>query len=261
MHVHLHGRSQQRHAADTQGAPVSLRKVGKLQLLGILDSLRSTVRKLRWEPAGTEWGAYYTFTNYSDAALAAKQAGVADMIDRIAPAQVWDLGANNGAFTRLASRRGIPAVAFDIDPAAVEKNYRMIGNDHERNLLPLVMDLTNPSAAIGWANQERDSLVQRGPVDLVLALALIHHLAISNNVPLDQIAAFLARLCRHAIIEFVPKADSQVVKLLATRQDVFPAYTQQGFEAAFAGHFEIVSTLAVAGTCRMLYCLRKRCPR
>jgi hypothetical protein len=258
MHIHLHARSQQRHAADAARDPAPAPAVGALQLRGILESLRNTIGKLAWQPAGTEWADYYTFTNYSDAAFAAKRAAVEELIAKAAPAQVWDLGANNGAFTRLASRRGIPAVAFDLDPAAVEKNYRMIRHDRERNLLPLVMDLANPSPALGWAGEERESLRQRGPVDLILALALIHHLAIGNNVPLEQIADYLASLCRHLVIEFVPKADSQVARLLATRPDIFADYTPAGFERAFARRFEILDRRPVAESSRILFLMRAR---
>ncbi len=258
MHVHLHGKSQIRHAGDAGKSGHCQARLSKLQLQGILESLRSTVRKLSWTPAGTEWADYYTFTNYSDAAFEAKHKGVEKFIEQVAPRSVWDLGANNGEFTRLASRRGIPAVAFDIDPAAVEKNYRMITHDKERNLLPLVLDLTNPSPAVGWAGEERDAFVSRGPVDLALALAVIHHIAISNNVPLERVAAFLARICRHLVIEFVPKEDSQVQTLLASRKDIFPDYTQEGFEKAFGGRFETVESVPVAGSQRTLYLMRGR---
>ena len=258
MHVRLHGRSQIRHAGGAAEGKAAASRVSPFQLQAILDSLRNTIQKLRWKPAGTEWGDYYTFTNYSDTAFAAKRAVVESMIRSIAPASVWDLGANTGAFTRLASRQGIYSVAFDIDPAAVEKNYAMIRNDQEKQLLPLIMDLTNPSPALGWANAERDSLSRRGPVDLVLALALIHHLAISNNVPLANIAGFLATLCRHLVIEFVPKEDSQVQRLLATRIDVFPAYHVAGFEAAFERLFEIIEKHPVDASCRTLYLMRRR---
>jgi hypothetical protein len=258
MHVYLHGRSQLRHAGAAAEGRAAASRVSLLQLQAILESLRNTIIKLRWKPAGTEWGDYYTFTNYSDAAFAAKHVAVEAMIRAVAPAGVWDLGANNGEFTRLAARQGIPSVAFDIDPAAVEKNYLMLRNDQERHLLPLVMDLTNPSPSLGWANAERESLVQRGPADLVLALALIHHLAISNNVPLDHIADFMAAVGRNLVIEFVPKQDSQVQKLLATRADVFPSYHEAGFEAAFGRCFEIVEKHPVEGTCRTLYRMRRR---
>ena len=102
------------------------------------------------------------------------------------PKKVWDLGANTGVFSQIAAEQGALALAFDIDPAAVEKSYQDLRQRKETRLLPLVMDLTNPSPAIGWQNAERDALSARGPADMVFALALVHHLAISNNVPLPH---------------------------------------------------------------------------
>jgi hypothetical protein len=258
MHIHAHARSQARHAEDGGSGAVRKAHVSKLALQGILDSLRGTIESLKWTPVGTEWTDYYTFTNYTDEAFEAKRGIVEKFLTDAAPRSVWDLGANNGEFSRVASRRGIPTVAFDIDPGAVEKNYRQIRNDREANLLPLVQDLTNPSPAIGWANAERDAFAARGPVDMVLALALIHHLAISNNVPLGQVAAFLASVCRNVVIEFVPKEDSQVRKLLASREDVFPDYTQSGFEAAFKERFDIRESVLIPGSCRTLHWMTTR---
>jgi hypothetical protein len=257
MHIHLHGRSQVRHADAAVSEQNKVRKLSNLQLRGILESLKNTVQKLEWRPAGTEWADYYSFTNYSDSAFEAKHKIVSKLIDKTNPRSLWDLGANNGEFTRLASRKGIPSVAFDIDPSAVEKNYRMIRHDKEGSLLPLVLDLTNPSPALGWSSEERDSFMNRGPVDTVLALALIHHLAISNNVPLPHIAAFFAKICRHLIIEFVPKEDSQVQKLLASRKDIFPGYTLEGFEQAFRGLFEVRERIAVPESHRTLFLMEK----
>src|SRR5207249_6622227 len=114
----------------------------------------------------------------------------------------------------------------DLDPACVERNYRDAVDGDETDVLPLVMDLSNPSPAIGWAGTERMSLADRGPADLALALALIHHLAIGNNVPLGRIAAYLGELCTWLAVEFVPKSDPKVQVLLASREDVFPGYTR-----------------------------------
>jgi len=111
---------------------------------------------------------------------------------------------------------------------------------------------------VGWACEERDSLAARGPVDLAMALALVHHLAISNNVPLERVAEMLATLARHLVIEFVPKADSQVERLLATREDIFPDYHEAGFEAAFAACFELLEKQPVAGSERTLYLFARR---
>lgn len=254
IHIHLHARSQRRFASTTS---VRKRSVSKLAMRGLVDSLTGAVKRLQWTPAGTEWGDYYSGTNYSDAARDQKMETVRAFVARQAPAVVWDLGANTGDFSRIASTQGIETVAFDVDPAAVEKNFRHVREHKETHMLPLVMDLTNPSPALGWDHDERASLAGRGPADLVLALALIHHLAISNNVPLERVAHFFARLGKALVIEFVPKTDSQVQRLLATRTDVFPDYHRSGFESAFGRHFEILDAREVEGSERTLYLMRR----
>ena len=128
----------------------------------------------------------------------------------------------------------------------------------EDRLLPLLLDLTNPSPGLGWGNRERLSVIERGPADVVLALALVHHLAIGHNVPLAKVAEFLASVGRSLIIEFVPKTDSQVGRLLVVREDIFPDYTREGFEAAFATYFATEGIEPIAGTERVLYLLRRR---
>ena len=255
-HIHLHARSQA-HFADRQ-VNTSRHKVSRLGLLGIIDNLESAVKNLKWQPGGTEWGDYYEDTNYSADAFQHKRQIVAEFLDKISPKNVWDLGENTGIFSRIASDKGIPTISFDIDPAAVEKNYLECRRKGEPNILPLLLDLTNPSPSIGWQNQERISLIERGPADTVLALALIHHLAISNNVPLAKIAAFLASICDSLIVEFVPKSDSQVQRLLSTREDIFPRYEQQAFEADFGQYFAIQSSVRIRGSERTLYLMKER---
>lgn len=169
-----------------------------------------------------------------------------------------DLGGNTGVFSREAAASGAFTVSFDIDPAAVEQNYQVVKKNKEKNILPLVLDLTNPSPAIGWDHAERDLFGQRGPADMALALAVIHHLAISNNVPLPQLADFFAARCKMLVIEFVPKSDLQVQKLLTSREDIFPKYTREGFEAAFGELFTIRKAEPVRDLERMLYLMEKR---
>jgi ribosomal protein L11 methylase PrmA len=255
LHIHLHAGSQRKYAGTTT---VRRRKVSRLSMRGLNDNLSAAVKRLRWHPGGTEWGDYYDATNYTGTAMESKPRIVGEFIARVAPRTVWDLGANTGVFSRIASTQQIDTIAFDVDPAAVEKNYIETRRRDESHLLPLVMDLTNPSPPMGWDHEERASLVARGPADMALALALIHHLAISNNVPLEKIARFLARICRSLVIEFVPKEDSQVKRLLATRQDIFPDYTIEGFTAAFARYFEIVDQRAVEDSERTLFLMRRR---
>ena len=257
-HLHLHARLQKQPANLTGQPGTTSAKMTKQAMLGLIESLQSTVKKLTWKPVGTEWGDYYNITNYSDKAFQRKQSLVSDWVAKVAPKLVWDLGANDGTFSRLAGDRGILSISFDIDPAAVEQNYQQIKSKKEQNLVPLVLDLTNPSPAIGWHNRERESLLDRGPADIVLALALIHHLAISNNVPLPQLADFFADAGRWLVIEFVPKSDSQVQKLLSSRKDIFPNYIRESFEDAFAKHFDIREKVAVEESERFLYLMEKK---
>ncbi|MGE5251338.1 MAG: SAM-dependent methyltransferase [Bacteroidota bacterium] len=251
-HIHLHAGAQKRYAAGI--GPADRRgSISRDGLLGLIESLEATVRKLAWKPGGTEWGDYYQGTNYSDAAFEHKKDILRHWLAETRPGVVWDLGANTGMFSRLASASGAFTVAWDVDPAAVEEDYRQVKAEKSEDLLPLLIDLTNPSPSLGWAGRERDSLESRGPADMVLALALIHHLAISNNVPLAQAADFFASLGKRLIIEFVPKGDSQVRRLLSSRADIFPDYTREGFEAAFSRRFKILHTTPVHESERLLY--------
>lgn len=258
LHVHLHARATKRYEAASVSAVTRARQLSKRALLGLVASLRGTVEGFAWQPAGTQWAGYTTDHNYSDAAVAEKRRLVRDHLAAIAPHTVWDLGGNTGAFSRVAREVAPSVVCFDFDPAAVELNYRQVRARGETGLLPLQLDLMNPSPAVGWAHEERLSLAERGPADLVMALALVHHLAIANNVPLARVAELFARLGRALVVEFVPKSDSQVARLLRNRADIFLDYTQEGFERAFEPHFELETRDRMADSERVLYRMRRR---
>ena len=226
-------------------------------MLGLLDSLLSTVKSLKVKTIQTEWTDYYQDNNYTSDSFEAKRRLVRSFIEKVQPKQVWDLGGNTGEFSRAASDLQIPTVCFDIDPGAVQQNYDLVKTNKEKFMLPLRMDLTNPSPDLGWHNAERESMQARGPVDLVMALALIHHLAISNNVPLADVASYFADLGENLIIEFVPKSDSQVKRLLASRLDIFPDYTLEGFRKAFAQRFVILDEKPVEGSERTLFLMKR----
>ena len=264
FHIHLHAKSQVRHADDAgkniEKATKNFRRstVSRTGMLGIVDSLRSAVQKLRWKHGDTEWGNYYDATNYSDEAMLEKANIVEKFLGMLKPKSVWDLGANTGFFSRIASSNGINTVAFDIDPLAVEKNFLASAKQKDCYQLALIQDLTNPSPSIGWHNAERESLLSRGPADVVFALALIHHLAIGNNVPLPLLSKFFASAGQSLIIEFPPKNDSQVQRLLSTREDIFPHYTIEGFTKAFEKDFILRESQPIEGSARILFLMTKR---
>lgn len=256
-HIHLHAKSQTRHQSTASRIPQT-GALSKTALLGLIDNLESSIKNLKLRPQKTEWEHYYTFTNYTDQAEESKKEIIRTFLTQAKPQSVWDLGANTGKYSRLASEQGIFTVASDIDPLAVEYSYRSLKKNKEEHILPLILDLTNPSPDQGWANQERNAFFKRHKPDLVMVLALVHHLAISNNVPLEQIAALLQSLSPYLIIEFVPKEDSQVKKLLATREDIFPSYTQDGFEEAFKKYFTIAKQKTVQDSARTLYLMCRK---
>lgn len=255
-HLYLHSKAQGHYGSKGIKPPSG--GFSKLSLMGLIDNLASAVKGFRLKMRPTEWGEYYQDTNYSTESIDLKARSVSDFLDMIKPGSVWDLGANTGLFSRIAGEKGARVVSFDIDHAAVEKNYSECVKNKETGILPLLIDLTNPSPGIGWENKERMTLSERGGADAVLALALIHHLAISNNIPLARIAEYFGTLGRALIVEFVPKSDSQVKRLLASREDIFPEYTKESFEREFGRSFAIKASRGIPGTERTLYLMEKR---
>jgi hypothetical protein len=258
LHIHLHAWAQGRYAGSAVSSVGKGRSMSRQALLTLIRNLKNAVKGLTWRAAGTEWADYTADNNYSQAASQSKRELVVSYLTGTGAKVVWDLGANTGEYSRAAREVAPLVVSFDVDPAAVERNYRRVRAQQETGILPLLLDLTNPSPAQGWAGQERLSLAERGPADAVLALALIHHLAIGHNLPLEKIAAYLSRLGRRLIIEFVPKSDSQVKRLLLSRPDIFPNYTQEGFEQAFSRHFTVESSSPVRESDRWLYAMSSR---
>jgi len=257
MHIFLHARSQSRHRHTTTTGTPKQGRISKRSLLALLQSLESCIQALSWKPKDSEWADYYqSNNNYSDSGIENKEALVGELMSKIQVNTVWDLGANTGRFSRIAARHAETVIAWDADVACVEGNYiatRASGG----SILPLYVDLANPSPGTGWAHTERESFVERGPAGCVLALGLIHHLRISNNTPLTRIADFLAGIGTYLIIEFVPKSDSQVRKLLRTREDIFSDYTQDEFLGAFQSRFTLIEARPIADTDRSIYLFRR----
>lgn len=255
-HVYIHERSQRKHqGSGTKIATAPTRKVSRFALDGLVASLKSAINAQTPPKHATEWGEYYEFTNYNSKAFKDKAKLVEACLEQIKskPKIAWDIGANNGEFSQLAAKRGIYTVAWDIDPKAVAANYKRRDQITDELILPLVQDVVTPSPAIGWGLKERDSLLERGPADVVLALAVIHHLAIGRNVPLPKIAELFSGIGKNIIIEFIPKDDSKVQHLLASRTDIFPNYSEESFEKAFNKHFKLASKKQISSSKRLMY--------
>lgn len=259
LHVHLHASSQRRGDSGLLRAMGGGRKMSRQGLRGLIDGLRSVVEAQSWEPEGTQWSDYEeTKHHYSASATEAKERLVLDYLRRAQPQVVWDLGANVGHFSRVAASVAEFTLALDSDPAAVERNYLRLQLEDTPGILPLVADLANPTPGLGWRNRERDALLERGPADAALALALVHHLAIGNNLPLDSLADFFADLTVWLVLEFVPKSDPQVQRLLVFRKDIFPSYNREIFERVFARRFHLLERERLPESQRALYLMRRR---
>ena len=256
IHVHLHSLSQRHYADKSMNVKIARSKFSLKSFMGLLGSLSACIEKLDWKVKRTAWADYYDRSVLSEEYVRNKEALVRRYVELVKPHSVWDLGSNTGLFSRIASDKGIQTISFDADPACVEANYLECKARNETHLLPLVLDVTNPSPAIGWENRERMSLMERGPADMILALALVHHLALGNNLPFDMLAGFFNALCTWLIIEFVPKDDPKAERLIGMRTDMFHAYSREEFENAFKSAFDIREAARVDGSERYLYLMK-----
>lgn len=254
-HIHLHARAETHYDAtkdeDNEGNKSA--RLTKTGFIGLINNLEKTIKNLDFKPKGQRWATYYESTNYSEDAASSKAKITLNWVESLTPNLVLDLGANTGRFSRLvADSMKCLVVSADIDPEAVEINYNLAKDANETKLLPIVLDMVNPTPAVGWDNRERPSFFDRTKADVVLALALIHHLAITNHVPFSMLAKTFASLGNNLILEFVPKEDSQVRRMLRTRDDIFGDYNLDELISAFKPFFKLVEKTPVHDSKRTL---------
>lgn len=253
MHIHAHAWMQRKHENERTSAEKARNaQLSQAGMLTLCDGLLDYIAGLSLSGVATEWGDYYSSTNYSSFAFKEKEDIVRRVVREKSPNIVLDLGANDGHFSKIASEVAGTVIAADIDPIAVEKHYLEVRKSN-RDIIPMIVDLINPSPALGWHGKERSSFFERCRADMVFALALVHHLAISNNVPLSKIAEMFACLGHTLIVEFVPKSDSQLQRLLASRKDIFTDYNEDGFRQAFSQYFTIEECIPVAASERKIF--------
>lgn len=257
VHLFLHSKSQVA-LKDKKAGKKTRTKLSLAGLTRIIDHLSETITNLKSKDMNTPWEAYYSFTNYSPISFQKKKQLVSQLVDSVHPKIVWDLGANTGEFSKLPAQAGAYTVSFDSDIRAIEKLYNSLAEKNDRLILPLVMDLSNPSSNSGWGGEERASLGKRGNADILMALALIHHLCFTNNLPFSRVASYFSGLGEYLLIEFVPKHDSQVIEMLSTRQDIFPWYTEEFFVSEFSQYFNVVRRESIPGTARVLFLMKKK---
>ncbi len=220
-------------------------------------AMKKVVTSLHSRSRG-HWVGYAETRSYTAPAIGAKQRFVDKHLEAMQPGTVWDLGCNTGEFALIAHKHAEQVIAMDADPDSVNHLYRHCRDARLQGMLPLVMDVTNPSPGLGWNNRARQSLLDRGKPTAVLMLAVLHHLCLTHNVPFGYIFHFLTGVdAQYVIIEFVPKSDPMIKMLLTNREDVFPWYHQAAFEAEAFQSFVPVDRLELSPGGRVVYCLQR----
>jgi SAM-dependent methyltransferase len=258
-HVFLHARLERSYAdRGRTGGDVKkeLRAAGfnKEILRANVRKMRKLVDRLQWEPPKGVWTEYRAVNSYSDADTEQKVAFISDVAAGEHRGQVWDLGCNDGRFSRICAEHADFVLAVDSDPAPVEILYRKLREEGRTDILPLTLDLIDASPGLGWRGRERRRLEERGAPDLVLCLALLHHVSISGNVPVAEYVDWLRGLDSAIVIEFVRREDPMVKQLLAAkREDTHPDYDEGFFERCLAEAFEVERREVLPSGTRVLY--------
>ena len=216
--------------------------------------LRKLVQRLEWNPGRTAWSTYRTTNPYDEPDAAAKLDFVREAAGARRRRLVWDLGCNDGRFTRVAAMQADYTVAVDADAAVIETLYRELRADGVDTILPLIGNLADPSPGLGWRGEERRPLVDRGRPDLTLALALVHHVALTSNVPVRDFLDWLAGLETELVVEFPTREDPMVQRLLARKgPGANPDYDTETFERALNERWRIERREALPSGSRILY--------
>ena len=235
-------------AAAGGSSSLNVEKLG-----AVIGQLKNTVRSLKNPYKKTVWTNYYEDHGYGEKERSIKAEFVEKVCGERKRPLVWDIGSNTGEYSIIAERNADLVLALDSDISVIDRLYRTVGSDGKKRILPLYVDVADPSPNCGWMNRETKRLEERGRPDLVIALALIHHLCIARNITLDSFVEWITGLGSEGIIEFVSKEDEMVKEMLKTREDIFDMYSKTEFEALLSQKAAICDTVEVSPGKRYLY--------
>lgn len=261
-HIYLHARLQARarsaESGTTPAAPRWAIKQTAEMTLRMVQSIARLIEKLERRGDPTTWSSYEVTHSYDDASFTEKT----EFVDRHVRARRWplvyDLGCNTGTFSRLCSEYADRIVAIDQDELAVDTLYRRTKPLQPGNITPLVMRLSNTSPDQGWRGRERKSFERRAGPDLILCLALIHHMVISANIPMRDFLEWIFEFGATVILEFVGPEDEMTLQLLRNRRSVHPGYTQHDFESIAGSMFDILDSAPLKSGRRRIYLLQPK---
>jgi len=256
LHIHLPARMAAKQHSDAANAKKTA--FTQQKLASIIDSLESLVRSLQLPASATTWNNYYEETVLSKTYVEEKMAVVSAWLHQYPAQRVLDIGTNTGLFAEAAAATGAFTIAVDADADCINRLYNTCRQKKIKHLLPLRIDITNPSPATGWNNAERSAFLQRASADITLALALVHHLAIGRNIGFGQLANVFHAISPYLIIEFVPKTDPKVALLLQNRKDIFDHYNEAAFVQAFSEKYNVLERTALPDSGRVLFLMNRK---
>lgn len=254
-HVWLQAKLDSRFGGTSQNVRSELKSAGfnTELILANIRKMRKLVTGLKWQGEGSEWGSYEEFHNYTEDDHLLKEAFVEESVAASEAELVWDIGCNTGQFSKIAAAHARGVIAMDLDHFAVERLYRETREEKIKDILTLVQNVADPSPSWGWRNNERTDLRTRARPDLVLCLALIHHVVISANIPLEEFIGWLADTSDQIIIEYVSRSDDKVEALLRNKQDKYADYSRKNLESQLQKHYRIMRQLSLESGNRFLY--------
>ena len=260
LHVHLQNRFQHRYAGRSESTKGQLKELGfgKTMIQKNLANLQKIIQRLKWEPFDSAWSEYVTEHTYQAADHQTKKEFVARATGSRHRSLAWDLGCNIGNFTRVLAKHSDYVVALDQDHVTIDRLFTQLSDESCRNILPLVFNLADPSPDLGWWCKERKNLESRGRPDMILALALVHHMVIGANVPLSEFISWLASFPAELVIEFVTKDDSMVQALLRNKADQYSDYDLRIFRRLLANRYEILEEEPLTSGTRVLFHARPK---
>jgi len=256
-HVWLQSKLVARHGGTERKVGQDLEKAGfnKALIQANVRRLRKLVSRLEGSDDITEWGNYAEMHNYSAEDHQRKEAFVEACLAKAKPGMTWDVGSNDGQFSRIAARHSQQVLALDVDHSSLERLYCQ--EDRPDNILPLLHNVLDPSPNWGWRLRERRDLPHRAPPDLLLCLAVIHHVVITGHVPLDDFVDWLAEITPAVVIEFVDRSDDRVQALLRNKADEYEDYDHDAFRLSLQRYFTIESKLTLDSGRRHLFYARQ----
>ena len=250
-HVVMHARLERRHGSQGGNVRQELEAAGfRTELIKAnVTRLRKLVRRLRPRQAASPWSDYAYDNTYSEIESRRKEEVVRAAARSVRPKLVWDVGCNDGRYSRIAAEHAEYTLALDADERTLDRLYGELSAEEQDSILPLLVDVADPSPGLGWRNLERKELVDRGKPDLVLCLAVVHHLAITRNIPLASFVAWLRSLDAAVVVEFPTAEDIQVRRLLeAKRPGSHADYDLPAFEGLLTEQFSIEQRDQISAT-------------